>query len=141
VHSIGLSRDRRVFVTDREHKRTQVFDENGRFLDMWPNGHASRVYSHIITEDDFMWIGDEYTNRLIKYDLNGRYQLNIGGPGAFPGGFDGVHQIAVDQEGNLYVTEVSNDRSQKFVPVKEADPATRVAPMVGMRAFWKLGSN
>jgi hypothetical protein len=141
VHSIGLSRDRRVFVTDREHKRTQVFDENGKFLAMWPNGHASRVYAHIVTEDDYIWIADEYTNRLIKYDLDGRYQLNIGGPGAFPGGFDGVHQIAVDQEGNMYVTEVANDRSQKFVPVKEADPATRIAPMVGMREYWKHGSN
>jgi len=38
VHSIGISRDRRLFVADREHHRMQVFDENGKFLAMWPTG-------------------------------------------------------------------------------------------------------
>jgi hypothetical protein len=43
VHNIGLSRDRRLFVADREHKRMQVFDEHGKFLEMWPTGYNSRV--------------------------------------------------------------------------------------------------
>ena len=133
VHSIGISRDRRVFVADREHSRMQVFDEHGKFLAMWPTGHKSRVYAHFVTDDDHVWLADEYTNRLIKYDLNGRYILDIGGPGANPGQFDGVHQLHVDQKGNLYVTEVSNDRSQMFRPVADADAATRVAPMAVVR--------
>jgi NHL repeat len=33
-----------------------------------------------------------------------------------------VHQFDVDQEGNLYVAEVSNGRVQKFRPMKDADP-------------------
>ena len=78
--------------------RMQVFDENGTFLDMWPTGHKSRVYTHIVTEDDYVWVADDYTQRLIKYDLNGRYMLDIGEPGWLPGQFDGVHQISVDQE-------------------------------------------
>jgi hypothetical protein len=69
--------------------------------------------------------------------LNGRYILDIGGPGALPGQFDGVHQIHVDRDGNLYVTEVSNDRSQKFRPRKDADRAQLVAPMVGARTQWQ----
>jgi NHL repeat len=136
VHSIGISRDRRIFVADREHHRMQVFDEHGKFLDMWPTGHNSSVLAHIVTEDDHVWVADWTTDRLVKYDLNGRYILDIGGPGALPGQFDGVHQIHVDQEGNLYVTEVSNDRSQKFRPRPDADPAQLVAPMVGARAQW-----
>ncbi|OFW14659.1 MAG: hypothetical protein A3F70_09160 [Acidobacteria bacterium RIFCSPLOWO2_12_FULL_67_14] len=136
VHSIGISRDRRIFVADREHHRMQVFDENGRFLDMWPTGHNSAVLAHIVTEDDYVWVADWTTDRLVKYDLNGRYILDIGGTGALPGQFDGVHQIHVDREGNLYVTEVSNDRSQKFRPRKDADPAQLIAPMVGARTHW-----
>lgn len=57
--------------------------------------------------------------------------LDIGGHGALPGRFDGVHQIDVDQEGNLYVTEVANDRSQMFRPKPKADPAKLIRPMVG----------
>jgi len=136
VHSIGISRDRRVFVADREHHRMQVFDENGKFLDMWPTGHNSAVLAHVVTEDDHVWVADWTTDRLVKYDLNGRYILDIGGHGALPGQFDGVHQIHVDREGNLYVTEVFNDRSQKFRPVANADPATLIAPMVGARTHW-----
>lgn len=134
VHSIGVSRDRRIFVADREHMRMQVFDENGNFLDMWPTGYNSQVLAHIVTEDDFVWVADWNSGRLVKYDLDGRYMLDIGEPGALPGQFDGVHQIEVDQEGNLYVTEVANDRSQKFRPKPDADPARLIQPMVGRGA-------
>ena len=54
--------------------------------------------------------------------------------GPLPGQFDGVHQIDVDQEGNLYVTEVANDRSQMFRPKPKADPAKLIRPMVGRRS-------
>jgi hypothetical protein len=132
VHSIGVSRDRRVFVADREHHRMQVFDENGKFLELWPTGNNSSVLAHIVTEDDYVWVADWTTDRLVKYDLNGRYILDIGSHGPQPGQFDGVHQINVDEELNLYVTEVANDRSQMFRPRKDADPARIVQRMVGM---------
>jgi hypothetical protein len=122
VHSIGISRDRRLFVADREHHRMQVFDEDGNFLTMWPTGYNSSVLAHIVTQDDHVWVADWTTDRLVKYDLEGHYILDIGGHGALPGQFDGVHQIHVDSDRNLYVTEVANARSQKFRPKPNADP-------------------
>jgi hypothetical protein len=48
VHSISISKDRKLYVADRGHERFQVFDENGKFLDMfstreahWPTGVRS----------------------------------------------------------------------------------------------------
>ena len=131
VHSIGVSRDRRVFVSDREHSRMQVFDENGKLLAIWPTGHRAEVYSHIVTEDDHVWVADHTTSRLVKYDLDGRYLYDMGGPGPLPGQFNGVHQISVDQERNLYVTEVWNGRTQKLRPKPNADPGKIVGPPVG----------
>ncbi|MEO8069896.1 MAG: hypothetical protein ABI652_00720 [Acidobacteriota bacterium] len=131
VHSIAVSRDRRVFVVDREHSRMQVFDENGKFLTMWPTGYHSTVYAHIVTADDFVWVADYATNRLVKYDLDGHYILDFGGPGPLPGQFSGVHQISVDSERNLYVTEVWNGRVQKFTPRPNADPNRIVGAPVG----------
>lgn len=122
VHSIGISRDRRLFVADREHHRMQVFDEDGKFLYMFPTGYNSSVLAHIVTNDDHVWVADWTTDRLVKYDLDGHYILDIGGHGALPGQFDGVHQIHVDADRNLYVTEVANARSQKFIPKPNADP-------------------
>ena len=135
VHSIGVSRDRRLFVADREHSRMQVFDEDGNFLEMWPTGHNSQVLAHIVTEDDYLWVADWTTDRLVKYDLNGRYILDIGEHGALPGQLDGAHQIEVDEEGNLYVTEIQNDRTQLFRPKPNADPAKLVGRMVGRRSY------
>lgn len=129
VHSIGISRDRRLFVADRQHHRMQVFDEDGNFLAMWPTGYNSSVLAHTVTHDDHVWVADWTTNRLVKYDLEGRYILDIGGPGALPGQFDGVHQIHVDSDRNLYVTEVANSRSQKFRPKPNADPNRIIGPM------------
>jgi hypothetical protein len=131
VHSIAVSKDRRVFVADREHSRMQVFDENGKFLSMWPTGHRSAVYTHIVTDDGYVWVGENTTQRLVKYDLEGRYIYDMGGPGPLPGQFDGPHQISVDQEGNLYVSEVWNGRTQKFRPKPNADPAKIVSRPVG----------
>ena len=128
VHSIGISRDRRLFVADREHHRMQVFDEDGKFLAMWPTGYNSSVLAHTVTNDDHVWVADWTTGRLVKYDLEGHYILDIGGYGALPGQFDGAHQIHVDSELNLYVTEVANSRSQMFRPKPNADPNRLIGP-------------
>jgi DNA-binding beta-propeller fold protein YncE len=36
-HSVDIDRNRRVYVADRANSRIQVFDENGKYLDQWPN--------------------------------------------------------------------------------------------------------
>jgi hypothetical protein len=121
VHSIAISKDRRIFVADRGHRRMQVFDENGKFLDMFSTGVRSSPYYHIITEDQHLWMSDGGTQRFTKYDLNGNYLYGWGGPGRFPGQFGGPHQFTVDQEGNLYVAEVFGGRVVKFRPKPGAD--------------------
>ena len=126
VHSIQISKDRRLFVVDRGHRRIQVFDENGKFLDMFKTGVRSSPYAHIITTDQFLWISDGGTNRIVKYDLDGHYLYGWGGPGGQPGQFNGPHSITVDQEGNLYLAEVFNGRVQKFRPKPNADKAKLV---------------
>ena len=123
VHSIAISSDRRVYVVDRSHRRMQVFDENGEFLDLFKTGVRSSPYFHLITADDTLWISDGGTDRILKYDLNGNYLYGWGSPGRLPGRFEGPHQMSVDQDGNLYVAEVFNGRIQKFVPKPGADPA------------------
>jgi hypothetical protein len=134
VHSIAISKDRRLYVVDRGHRRFQVFDENGKFLDMFPTGLRSSPYYHLITTDQFLWVSDGGTNRILKYDLKGNYLYGWGAPGGLPGQFDGPHQFSVDQDGNLYVAEVFNGRVQKFRPKKGADPAKLIGQELRYRA-------
>lgn len=128
VHGLAVDPvTRRVFVNDRENRRIQVFDENGKFLDQWRTGDPpSHIYSIYISSDGLLWGSDAGTNKLIKWDLNGRYLYSFGYQGDAPGAFWSVHQFSVDQEGNLYVAEVAAGRIQKFRPLKGADPAKLV---------------
>jgi hypothetical protein len=126
VHSIQISNDRRLFVVDRGHRRMQVFDENGKFLDMWPTGTYSSPYAHLITTDQMLWISDGGTHRVLKYDLKGNYLYGWGLSGGQPGQLNGPHSITTDQDGNLYLSEVFGGRTQKFRPKKGADKAKLV---------------
>ncbi len=130
VHSIAISKDRRLFVADRQHERIQVFDEDGKFLKMfslredhWPAAAHSLPYYIMITDDQFLWMGDGGTQRIVKYDLDGNYLFSWGQPGGQPGQLWGPHQMTVDQEGNFFVAEVQNGRIQRFEPKPNADPS------------------
>jgi DNA-binding beta-propeller fold protein YncE len=126
VHSIAVGKDRRVYVSDRSNSRIQVFDENGKFLDAWPNLRSP--YSLLMSRDQFLWVSDGVSNKILKYDLNGKLLYGWGTYGQFPGGLWGAHSMSVDQENNLYVAEVFNGRAQKFRPKKGADPTKLVQP-------------
>ena len=121
VHSIQISKDRRLFVVDRAHRRFQVFDTEGKFLDMFTTGVRSLPYAHLITTDQMLWVADGGTMRVLKYDLNGRFLYGWGGLGGQPGQLNGPHSLTVDQDGNLYLAEVFGGRVQKFRPKPNAD--------------------
>ena len=125
VHSIAVSADRRVFVVDRGHHRIQVFDENGKFLDMWQTGYRSTPYSHLITADQHLVMTDGGTNRVVKYDLKGNYIYGWGSRGGTLGRFNGPHASTVDQQGNFYTAEVFGGRVAKFAP-KPGAPAMKL---------------
>ncbi len=128
VHGIAIDNDRRVYVADRANSRIQIFDENGTFLDVWPN--IRRPYYILMSADQHLWVSDGRTQKFTKFDLNGKLLYSWGTFGAFPGGFWGVHQFSVDSEGNLYTADVHIGRPQKFRPKPGADPATLVGEAV-----------
>lgn len=113
---------RKVYVNDRSNRRTQVFDENGKYLDEWSFGPVSSIFSTYMAADRHFWAADAVTAKMLKYDLEGHFLYSWGSLGDWPGAIWGVHQISVDQEGNLYVAEVSNGRAEKFRPRKDANP-------------------
>ena len=124
VHAISIDKNRRIYVSDRANSRVQVFDENGKFLDAWPN--VRRPYSFLLTEDQHLWVADGITQKFTKFDLNGRLLYSWGTFGAFPGGFWGVHQFHTDSEGNLYTADVHVGRPQKFRPKRGASAANLI---------------
>ena len=126
VHSVKVDADRRVYVADRRNGRIQIFDENGRFLDMW-DGMAQP--SHIVVaQDQTVWMSDPTLNRLVQFNLTGLRLTHWGVAGSFPGAFSNPHHFDVDEDGNLYVADYANYRVQKFVPKPDADPRRLIQP-------------
>ena len=132
VHAITISADRLIYVSDRAHARIQVFDENGNFQFMFPTGQRGESLPYAIeifrdpTGEEFLWVADGSSGRMLKYDLEGNYLYGWGTPGGDYGHFNGPHSLTTDQDGNLYIAEVFNGRVQKFVPRPGADSAKLV---------------
>jgi sugar lactone lactonase YvrE len=124
VHGIAIDpATNRVFVNDRDNHRAQVFTEDGEYLDEWRFGDdPSNIHLFIITADRYLWAFDRGTHKMLKYDLDGNFLYSFGTFGIQPGGMWGVHGIAVDQEGNLYLSDVDRGGAQKYVPKEGARP-------------------
>jgi DNA-binding beta-propeller fold protein YncE len=102
-HNVAVDAQGRVYVTDRDNRRVEVFDPDGRFLNQWPEiGGVSAI---LITRDQHIWTGG------VLRDLSGK---PLGGLPADVGGAGGAHGIAVSGSGDVYVGQLSGV-VQKFV--------------------------
>jgi len=123
VHGIAADPvTRRVYVSDRGNRRMQVFDEDGTFIDQWPFASPSSVNFLYMSADRNLWVFDDITSKVVKYDLEGHLLYSWGSLGDWPGGLFNMHGASVDQQGNLYIAEVANGRAQKFRPRRGANP-------------------
>jgi DNA-binding beta-propeller fold protein YncE len=101
----------RVLVGDRENDRIQVFDLEGRHLDIW-NGFAP--YGIAIDSTQRVFVADGRANQILRLDGRGQVVLRLGTKGHAAGQFELPHMLAIDRDGSLYVAEVGGKRFQKF---------------------------
>ena len=114
---IAVDKEGNVYVNDFRNRRIQKFDKDGNFLIQWipdpPGAPGSiaidgegNVYVSLFEADD---------HNIQKFDTNGKLLMTWGGTGSGDGQFAGqIEDIAIDQDGNLYVTDSYNHRIQKF---------------------------
>ena len=118
VHGIWEHKGK-VYVSDRENNRIQIFTPDGQFLDMWAGfGRPTKIY---IAPDDVMYVS-ELEDRFSLVNLDGTF-IGHGGNrnerSHEPGKFWGPHGIWADSAGDIYVSEVlEGQRVQKFARIK-----------------------
>jgi DNA-binding beta-propeller fold protein YncE len=110
-HAI-LGDDRgRVLVGDRENNRIQIFDGQGKLLDLW-DGFAP--FGLAFDHERRLFVADGRANKVLQLDTKGRIVKSWGGRGTAPGQFQMPHALAFDAAGSLYVAEIDGMRLQKF---------------------------
>lgn len=111
-HNIVVDRNR-VYVVDRNNKRVQVFDTDGKFVSAWT--HLGIPWGLAVSPERNLYLVDGDAEVIYKLDMDGqvlgKYEA---GPGRSPGHLRAAHGIAVGPQEELYVTEVLNWRVQKF---------------------------
>ena len=100
-------------VADRENRRIQVFDAQGRFLKQW--GGLSYPQGLYLTDDESLYVGD--TSHVVKMDLSGRITGTFGQPGKAAGEVMSIHVVAVGRGGELFTAELLTWRARKFILV------------------------
>ena len=135
LHAVDVDRNRRIYAADRAGKRIEVFDENGKFLAAWPN---IRFPNHIFVSDagQDVWVADNMTAEVLKYDTSGNRLFSWDASGAIPGGFGELHQFSVDSKGNVYTADNVLGRLQKLTPKAGADPKHLIGP--GLKLMPKI---
>lgn len=123
-HGIAVDAEGRVWVTDRENDRIQVFGPTGEFLFQWTQ--VQRPTQVRIERDGRVYVSELWWRvgqrsfahgeivehrygRVSVFDLKGNLLGRIGGEAdpAAPGHLIAPHDVCVDSKGDVYVGEVS----------------------------------
>ncbi len=123
--SIDMSSDGLVYVGDRGGDRVQVFTKEGKFVKEFlvhpKTLGLGSVWSTAFSRDPqqkYLYVADGANGviHVLNRD-NGAEVSTIGHKGRYAGQFHSLNRIALDAQGNLYVTEIThNIRLQKLVP-------------------------
>jgi DNA-binding beta-propeller fold protein YncE len=128
VHCVRLTHDGLVYVCDRVNNRVQVFRRDGSFVQEFfiaretrLNGAVADLVPSPDREQRFLYAVDN-TNSLARVlrRRDGEVLSSFGRMGRYAGQFMVPHNVAVDSQGNLYVTEV--DTGQRVQRFRRADP-------------------
>jgi tripartite motif-containing protein 71 len=124
---LALDAEGNLYVADTDNHSIQKFDKDGKFLARWggePGAQEGQFYyprGLAMGTDGEVYISDSGNNRVQKFDAEGNCmhawgKFGFAWRGAGMGKFDVPWGVATDKDGNLYVTDTSNARIQKFQP-------------------------
>ncbi len=125
VHGVAVSDDGLVYVVDRSENRLQVFETDGTYVDelvIRPEtlsmGSTWDVALSTDPDQTYLYIPDGVNKTVWVVDRRSLEVVNnFARGGRWAGELGWAHNVAVDSQGNVFVSEVeTGKRFQKFVP-------------------------
>jgi sugar lactone lactonase YvrE len=96
-HGVWIDRRGRVLVADRENDRIQVFDQEGRLLEVWPTLLIGPAVMYV-DDRDIVYVVEHNGGLVSVLTLDGERLAQWGDPA-----FRSCHGIWGDSRGDLYV--------------------------------------
>ena len=131
VHSIVMSKDGLLYVSDREGQRIQVFDKQGNFQKAitLPRRRPdlpgkAEVYWVLLSRDAqqkymFVLAGNDEAVHIVER-ATGKIIESFGQSGHMAGQFGYLHSGAINSKNELFLAEtITGRRVQKFKPTKQ----------------------
>ena len=120
-HAIELDDKGTVYVADRENKRIQLFSPEGHFINMWTDKQFDKVSSVVFEKTNKSFVAVDYISSpsdevtgssILFFDISGNF---IGKSNEEQGLNCWYHNIQTDKHGNIFVTDLNNNRILKFM--------------------------
>jgi peptidylamidoglycolate lyase len=110
-----------VYVFQREPSKIIVFGPDGNYLKSWGDGEFPAAHGLRILNDGTIWLTDRKLQQALRYSLDGKLLQSLGRKGVAgddksEDAFNGVSDVAMASNGNLFVSdgEGGNSRVVKF---------------------------
>lgn len=122
ILGLAIDDDDRLFVSDSKLRHVLVFSPDHKVEASISEGMVEPAGLAIDTENRFLYVADTALDQVLVYDADTFKLLRkIGTTGHHheltkPGDFSKPTNVAVDQDGNLYVADTMNDRVEIFDP-------------------------
>lgn len=120
INGLAIDDDDRLFVSDGKMKRVLIFNAKHELENQIAEGIVDPVGLAIDTTNRFLYVVDTQQDQVLVYDadtLKPLRRIGTGGKNHFlttPGDFGAPQGIALDADGNLYVTDTLNNRVESF---------------------------
>ena len=112
-HSVVIDAKGLVYIADRQNRRVQIFDLDGKYIKEWK--FAGLPCGLYLGRDGQMYLASGFAGQILKLDANGKAIGMMGQPGKGLGEFGEAHYMTVAPNGDIFVADTVKPALHRFV--------------------------